>query len=384
MVPMATLAAQFRNYGCDVTVVSKSDTVDFLKAQGLATVLIGNHFPIDRARELLRVMHCHQPDITICDWDIHFWCAVKVFRPQCTVSILRCELSKGYTKLSLLLPAKFDFHGPLLDSINAGLTEADPQSAACKSLHELFSADIIAVPSIPQVDPWPADPMYANTEVVYTGPLTLDSDAPVSSDTVAWIEDRRRERRVIVLVTLGTALSDAVFVDFIDQCRAPDVAVVITVPAPDVCNVLKSKSNTDVLVLGYAPLSTLMKLVDVIIHHGGHGTSLLALASGKPSLIVPTGEYDREDNAIRIERMRAGVLLEARWFRGRIDARSLVDKIKSVASDPEMNVHTLRVAEIVREYRTRYGPKAVVESALMRLECPDASRPSVQERGAPP
>ena len=46
----------------------------------------------------------------------------------------------------------------------------------------------------------------------------------------------------------------------------------------------------------YAPGQALARRADVIIHHGGHGSTLTALAAGTPALIIPTYS-ERESNA---------------------------------------------------------------------------------------
>jgi len=47
---------------------------------------------------------------------------------------------------------------------------------------------------------------------------------------------------------------------------------------------------------GYAPGQALDRRADVMIHHGGHGSTLTALAAGTPALIIPTYS-ERESNA---------------------------------------------------------------------------------------
>ena len=47
---------------------------------------------------------------------------------------------------------------------------------------------------------------------------------------------------------------------------------------------------------GYAPGQALDRRADVMIHHGGHGSTLTALAAGTPALIIPTYS-ERQSNA---------------------------------------------------------------------------------------
>jgi UDP:flavonoid glycosyltransferase YjiC (YdhE family) len=45
-----------------------------------------------------------------------------------------------------------------------------------------------------------------------------------------------------------------------------------------------------------------------MIHHGGHGSTLTALAAGTPALIIPTFS-ERESNARRVAAVGAGICL---------------------------------------------------------------------------
>jgi len=45
----------------------------------------------------------------------------------------------------------------------------------------------------------------------------------------------------------------------------------------------------NVIVRSWVPQADLLRLVDVIVHHGGSGTTLGALTVGAPQLILPQG-----------------------------------------------------------------------------------------------
>jgi hypothetical protein len=60
--------------------------------------------------------------------------------------------------------------------------------------------------------------------------------------------------------------------------------------------------------LGYAPGRALARRADVMVHHGGHGSTLTALAAGTPALIIPTYS-ERESNARRAAALGAALYL---------------------------------------------------------------------------
>ncbi len=69
----------------------------------------------------------------------------------------------------------------------------------------------------------------------------------------------------------------------------------------------------NILTVDYAPFSTLLKQVSVLVHHGGIGTMSQGFAAGVPQLIMAMA-HDQPDNADRLERLGAGIGLSVRQF----------------------------------------------------------------------
>jgi UDP:flavonoid glycosyltransferase YjiC (YdhE family) len=61
---------------------------------------------------------------------------------------------------------------------------------------------------------------------------------------------------------------------------------------------------------GYVPLGALLPRASALVHHGGIGTSALALRAGAPQLVLPIA-FDQIDNATRLERL--GVAAQLPW-----------------------------------------------------------------------
>jgi rhamnosyltransferase subunit B len=55
----------------------------------------------------------------------------------------------------------------------------------------------------------------------------------------------------------------------------------------------------------YVPMSQLLPLSSLVVHHGGLGTISLALSAAVPQVVVPFG-HDQFDNAARIEQLGVG------------------------------------------------------------------------------
>lgn len=63
----------------------------------------------------------------------------------------------------------------------------------------------------------------------------------------------------------------------------------------------------------YAPFTTLLPQVRAVVHHGGIGTMSQCLAAGVPQLVVAMS-LDQPDNGERVERLGAGVTMNAERF----------------------------------------------------------------------
>ena len=111
----------------------------------------------------------------------------------------------------------------------------------------------------------------------------------------------------------------------------------------------------------YVPLSQLLPFGRALWHHGGIGTSALALAAGKPQLVTPFA-HDQFDNAARLHRL--GVALPA-------------DKAEPIDSRLRRLLQSEAVHESCRAARRRVEPadiaRARVVRALERLQRPSVS-----------
>jgi rhamnosyltransferase subunit B len=74
------------------------------------------------------------------------------------------------------------------------------------------------------------------------------------------------------------------------------------------------QSHSDrVFSIPYVPYSQVFPHASVIVHQGGSGTTGQALSAGRPMLFVPYG-WDQPDNALRVERLGAGLSLARKRY----------------------------------------------------------------------
>jgi UDP:flavonoid glycosyltransferase YjiC (YdhE family) len=79
-------------------------------------------------------------------------------------------------------------------------------------------------------------------------------------------------------------------------------------------------------------LAQLLPHCSAIVHHGGIGTVVSALAAATPQLLIPFS-YDQPDNAHRVRRMGAGGFLPQRLANGRNISRALAGLIHPTVQD---------------------------------------------------
>jgi len=131
--------------------------------------------------------------------------------------------------------------------------------------------------------------------VPYSAPAALPS----------WVG--RRTSRPIVYLTLGTAFgTPELLTTAIEGLARLDVRVVVAAGRvrPDQLGDVPD----NVTVQPWVAQADLLPHVDVVVHHGGSGTTLGALAVGAPQVILPKGA-DQFANADAVGAAGAGVLL---------------------------------------------------------------------------
>jgi UDP:flavonoid glycosyltransferase YjiC (YdhE family) len=101
--------------------------------------------------------------------------------------------------------------------------------------------------------------------------------------------------------------------DALAAAGAVDAEIVLVRPDPKTAR--RAAGSPHVRTVGWVPLTDVMPLCAAIVHHGGAGTSVGALAAGIPQLAVP-GAGDRRHNAELVARRGAGLA-------GRVTAEAL-------------------------------------------------------------
>jgi len=166
--------------------------------------------------------------------------------------------------------------------------------------------------------------------------------------------------RPLVCVTLGTAVPHVLGVGgagaVMEAVRGLEVEVVLALgdADPSALGVLPP----NVRLTGWVPLSALLPACSVIVHHGGAGTTMNAVAAGVPQLVLPH-MADQHLNAQAVVRRGIG-LSHLPEETGAAEVRDSLDRLLSDQA-------FVRAAREVREENEGEAPPAALVRLLAEL-----------------
>jgi UDP:flavonoid glycosyltransferase YjiC (YdhE family) len=297
----------------------------------------------------LRALTEAAPQIMVVDYDPLTWTLLKVLKPPCNISILRAELLLHYVRCNAFLPDKFGFEDGSATRRSNMLLEQHGVSPV-DDVRRLYAGDIVVIPSIPELDPISdlTRAEYPNTTFIYSGPLCMRSQPPLPQTFLDWCGTQRRADRPVILITLGTVWGHRIVGDLVDGLLRPDLAVVATAPNAQIAAILSAKRNDRLFVIGFADVYAIAQKVDLVVHHCGHATMQLVLLAEKPSITLPSGEYDREDNAWRLETLGCSRHLGHDFFRRSLGSSAVAHEALKLLRRPGWRQAVERTARAMR------------------------------------
>jgi rhamnosyltransferase subunit B len=113
-----------------------------------------------------------------------------------------------------------------------------------------------------------------------------------------------------IAFTLGTGMSHAAqfFRTAVRACEEIGARGLLLTKFPEI---VPNDLPPTILHCRFAPFRQLLPLCGAVVHHGGIGTIAASLDAGCPQLILPLA-WDQPDNAVRIEKLGAGIALGSR------------------------------------------------------------------------
>ncbi|MDX8055073.1 glycosyltransferase [Lentzea sp. BCCO 10_0798] len=197
------------------------------------------------------------------------------------------------------------------------------------------------------IDLWPdtvRDPVVAALPTVLRQrPTAFDLDVPLP----------KIEATPLVYLTLGTMSSGATDVlrRAIDGLARLPVTVLVAVGPGDPA--LLGDVPANVRVAGFVPQAEVLRQADLVVHHGGSGTVLGALAAGLPQLVLPQGA-DQFVNADVLAETGAGAKLVGE----EVTADAITGAAGHLLDDPSAREVAVKVAAEIADMP---APAAVVQ-----------------------
>ncbi|MBW5425254.1 DUF1205 domain-containing protein [Streptomyces sp. BG9H] len=197
----------------------------------------------------------------------------------------------------------------------------------------------------------------------------------------AWAADRRAERRVCLSLGLRTLALEGphVLTGILAALGSLEgVETVATVERQYREGLVVPPS---VRLVDPAPISLFLDTCDAVVHHGGTGTGLTAIAAGLPQLVLPQTPWTAEHGE-RIAATGAGLHLpdteapgtEGSGAEGQDGAGRIADAVRRLLDEPEFGAGARRLGEEM----ARTPSPADVLPHLERLAARGGVRPAVQ------
>jgi len=235
------------------------------------------------------------------------------------------------------------------------------------SVAELHVGDLTLCVGIPETDPIPK-----KENVVHVGPIffqTPDEDLP------DWVVSFGEEKPLIWVYAGTPQYQMFPFMDSIVVLQASkealadeDVRVVMTTghqKLPDELSPLPDNFRHEVFLPGIA----LAEKCDLMIHHGGHGSSMTGVYTGTPAVIIPTIS-ERESNARRLAALGAAEFIVPEIDESgdkKVSARELRDKVRQVLSDPSFAQSAEKLSQTMKTYGGARQAAQLIEDFIIHM-----------------
>lgn len=148
------------------------------------------------------------------------------------------------------------------------------------------------------------------------------------------------EPHPLIYMTLGSEAGHMPFFPglaarLIEQLRHRPVQALFTTGVEGPLEALRASAPPNVRVERWVAQDEVMAPAAAVVHHGGFGTLMAALAHGLPSVVVPLFALDQHWNGARVREVGAGVVLDgadaAEQLGGALDEVLANERIRGVA-----------------------------------------------------
>ncbi len=367
MIPALTIAKYFAHnnevvflHSMEGFVLRKRHNIKCVYIESIKSDDLIDKNSIQRYHDIIEEI---QPDITISDWSLSFQIAATLKKVGCNITILRAELIIGYEVINYQLNQFLSRQS--LRSIKGIIDEFGLPVG--KDVRELMTGDITIIPGIPEIDVIPdkLPNVYDKKCIEFIGPLFTNISVDLGKDKIKkWIQDQKYVRnRKLIFMSLGTAKDESLrlYVNVLKNVRKVNASFIIIVSNEKHREKILKHIELDdnFLILSFTNLGDILEHVDLALHHCGHGLLYQCLYHGVPSITFPTGHYDREDNAVRLEKLGVN-----RRFASSLETFNIEFLIKEVLNNEKMKEAAMLYKTKIRNHLNTRGIKFLEEKII--------------------
>ncbi|MGH3937315.1 MAG: glycosyltransferase [Pseudonocardiaceae bacterium] len=266
--PLIPLAIAARDAGHEVHFAVGEAVHAPLAANGLRPFRPADSFYEVYAEDLEPELARLQPDLVVHEWGL----------PGAAIAACRAGIPGIWHGFGRMIPEGIGLELPTKNADAPGRPHLDICPPSLQDKDFLATEDRIELRPVP-----------------YSAPAALP----------AWVS--RRNSRPLIYLTLGTAFgTPELLTTAIEGVATLDAYVVVAAGQVHLEQLGDVPDN--VTVHAWVPQAELLPHVDVVVHHGGSGTTLGALTVGAPQLILPQGA-DQFANADALRAAGAGLRL---------------------------------------------------------------------------
>ncbi|RZT82986.1 MGT family glycosyltransferase [Micromonospora violae] len=310
--PLIPLAIAARDAGHEVHFAAGPEVHPPLAAHGLRPFRPGDAFYEVYAEDLAPELARLRPDLVVHEWGL----------PGAAVAARRAGIPGLWHGFGRMYPEGIGLELPTRNAEVAGLPHLD-----------------IWPPSLQDRD------FLATERRIELRPVAFSTPAPLP------VSVRRAASRPLIYLTLGTAFgTPELFRTAVAGLAALDAEVVVAAGRVPLDQMGEVPDN--VSVHPWVSQAELLPLVDLVVHHGGSGTTLGALAVGVPQVMLPQGA-DQFANADTLA--AAGVAV--RLLPDEVDAHAIAEQARRLLSGHDAHREAARL--IAEEIAGLPSPAAV-------------------------
>ena len=208
----------------------------------------------------------------------------------------------GLPKLihKLALPLTQHFIWKIKKKFLSSLVEISHETGNNYSLKQLISRMSYIIPESKDYLP----SVNKSLSTVHTGPIIWDG---FSYQNPTWFKTLQRQRKKVVYISFGGTGFDKTKLIQLSK-KLAQIGYQVIVSCGSIAKISEFPKNKNLFVTNYLDGFTACKKSDVVICHGGYGTMIQAIISGKPVISIPFNP-DQIVHSLRFQELGLGKII---------------------------------------------------------------------------